>query len=339
MENFNLFTIKDRNSLLKVRKGESKFGEHVRLLPKLTNIYDDIVNLDVDYVIFGISEDIGVYANHGKPGTYTAWENSLNFLLNTQNNRQNSGKRVLILGDLSYDNDRKRLLRLDLDKKKNLAEVRTFVETIATDVTYLVSSIVRAGKTPIIIGGGHNNSYGNIKGTALAKNGRINVVNLDAHTDFRPEEGRHSGNGFSYAYAEGFLKRYFIFGLHENYTSDKLFKTLKKIKHISYNTYESLEVRNETDFNSELDFALNYISEKTFGIEIDCDAIENMTSSAKSPSGFSTKQARQIVHHFAKHKNASYLHICEAAPKKKTDPKVGKFISYLITDFIRANGN
>ena len=246
---------------------------------------------------------------------------------------------MLILGDLSYDNDRKRLLRLDLDKKKNLAEVRTFVETIDKDVTYLVSSIVRAGKTPIIIGGGHNNSYGNIKGTALAKNGRINVVNLDAHTDFRPEEGRHSGNGFSYAYAEGFLKRYFIFGLHENYTSDKLFKTLKKIKHISYNTYESLEVRNETDFNSELDFALNYISEKTFGIEIDCDAIENMTSSAKSPSGFSTKQARQIVHHFAKHKNASYLHICEAAPKKKTDPKVGKFISYLITDFIRANGN
>jgi formiminoglutamase len=31
-------------------------------------------------------------------------------------------------------------------------------------------------------------------------------------------EGRHSGNGFSYAYEEGFLK-IFYFGLHENYTS------------------------------------------------------------------------------------------------------------------------
>jgi formiminoglutamase len=24
--------------------------------------------------------------------------------------------------------------------------------------------------------------------------------------------GRHSGNGFSYAYEEGFLKKYFVFG-------------------------------------------------------------------------------------------------------------------------------
>ena len=33
---------------------------------------------------------------------------------------------------------------------------------------YLVNQIVRAGKIPVIIGGGHNNAYGNIKGSALA---------------------------------------------------------------------------------------------------------------------------------------------------------------------------
>jgi formiminoglutamase len=46
----------------------------------------------------------------------------------------------------------------------------------------------------------------------------VNAINFDAHSD-RILEGRHSGNGFSYAYEEGFLKKYFIFGLHENYTS------------------------------------------------------------------------------------------------------------------------
>jgi formiminoglutamase len=71
-------------------------------------------------------------------------------------------------------------------------------------------------KNPII--GGHNNSYGNIKGTALAKGKPVNAINFDAHSDFRILEGRHSGNGFSYAYEEGFLKK-FYFGLHENYTS------------------------------------------------------------------------------------------------------------------------
>lgn len=339
MQNLVLFTSKDRDTLLKARKGESKFGEHIQLLPNLTNIYDDIVNLDVDYVIFGISEDIGVFANLGQTGTYKAWSTVTKFLLNTQNNDFTKASRVLILGHLDYDTQRKELTNLDVSKKKNIKKARHFVEDIDNDVSHIVSSIIKAGKTPIIIGGGHNNAYGNIKGLALAKNDKVNVINFDAHTDFRPEEGRHSGNGFSYAYAEGFLKNYFIFGLHENYTSDKLFKTIKKIKDIKYNTYEALEVRCDLDYNSELEKALNHVSGSSFGIELDCDAITNIPSSAATPSSFSVKQARQFVHNVAKHPNASYLHICEAAPTKKTETTVGKLISYLITDFIRSHGN
>jgi formiminoglutamase len=335
MQNLVLFTSKDRDTLLKLRKGESKFGEHIQLISNLTNIYDDITNLDVDYIIFGISEDIGVYANHGQTGTYKAWEAVVKVLLNIQNNSFTNPKRVLILGHLEYSEARE--IVNQKPSKKNIAKARTLVEAIDKDVTHLVSSIVKAGKTPIIIGGGHNNAYGKIKGLALAKNDRVNVVNFDAHTDFRAEEGRHSGNGFSYTYAEGFLKNYFIFGLHENYTSDKLFKTLNKVKAIKYNTYEALEVRNELDYNAELERGLNHVSSRPYGIEIDCDAIENIPSSAATPSGFSVKQARQFLHFFAKHENASYLHICEAAPTNKTETKVGKLITYLITDFIRAH--
>lgn len=335
MQNLVLFTSKDRDTLLKLRKGESKFGEHIQLISNLTNIYDDITNLDVDYIIFGISEDIGVYANYGQTGTYKAWAAVVKVLLNIQNNSFTNPKRVLILGHLEYSEARE--IVNQKPSKKNIAKARTRVEAIDKDVTHLVSSIVKAGKTPIIIGGGHNNAYGNIKGLALAKNDRVNVVNYDAHTDFREEEGRHSGNGFSYTYAEGFLKNYFIFGLHENYTSDKLFKTLNKVKAIKYNTYEALEVRSELDYNSELERGLNHVSSRPYGIEIDCDAIENIPSSAATPSGFSVKQARQFLHFFANHENASYLHICEAAPTNKTETKVGKLITYLITDFIRAH--
>ncbi|WP_111682766.1 formimidoylglutamase [Winogradskyella tangerina] len=335
MQNLVLFSSKDRDALLNTRKGESKFGEHVQLLTNLNNIYEDISNLDVDHVIFGIAEDIGVYANHGKTGAYRAWEASINFLLNIQSNSFTKAKRVLILGYLDYSNACE-IVKQE-PTKKSISKARQLVESIDKDVTFLVSSIVKAGKTPIIIGGGHNNAYGNIKGLSLAKNDLVNAVNFDAHTDFRPEEGRHSGNGFSYAYAEGFLKNYFVFGVHENYTSEKLFKTLKKIKSIKYNTYESMAVRNELDFNSEMERALNFVSGKHFGLEIDCDAIENIPSSAQTPSGFSVKDARQFVHYFGQHKNVGYLHICEAAPRKKSMQKVGKLISYLITDFIRAN--
>ncbi|WP_282030946.1 formimidoylglutamase [Winogradskyella eximia] len=339
MQHLILFTEKDKQHLLKKRKGETKFGEHIQLIPNLTNIYDDIVNLDVDYVIFGIKEDIGVYANLGQTGTYKAWEATLKVLLNIQSNSFTKAKRVLILGHLEYAEQREILLALDTSKKKELNKVRKFVEIIDKDVTNIVTSIVKAGKIPIVIGGGHNNAYGNIKGCALATNERINVVNFDAHSDFRSEEGRHSGNGFSYAFAEGFLKNYFIFGLHENYTSNKLFNTLKKIKNLKYNTYEGIEVRNELDFKSEIKIALDHVANKKFGIEIDCDAIKNIPSSAMTPSGFSVKKARQFVNFFGSHENATYLHICEAAPNKKTETKVGKLITYLITDFIRANGN
>jgi formiminoglutamase len=204
-------------------------------------------------------------------------------------------------------------------------------------VTDLIHQIVKAGKIPIVIGGGHNNSYGCIKGTALALKKPINVINFDAHSDFRAEEGRHSGNGFSYAYAEGFLKNYFIFGLHENYTSDHIFKTLNKFRAIKYNTFESVSIRGEMTFGSELDRTAEFISVNPFGIEVDCDAIKNIPSSAMTPSGYSVKKARAFVNYFGKQKKVKYLHICEAAPTTDSEIKVGKLITYLITDFMRAH--
>ena len=82
---------------------------------------------------------------------------------------------------------------------------------------------------------------------------------------------------------------------------------------------------------------LNHVSNKPFGIEIDCDAIQDMPSSAMTPSGFSVNKTRSFLSYFAKHENASYLHICEAAPNKKTANQVGKLITYLVTDFIKVS--
>src|SRR5690606_4202996 len=131
-------------------------------------------------------------------------------------------------------------------------KARELTAYIDTEVTDLVRQIVQCGKIPIVIGGGHNNAYGIIKGTALAYNTAINCLNVDAHSDFRKREGRHSGNGFTYAFREGFLKQYFIMGLHENYNSKKVFKSLKAEKRIRFNTLDELYVRKEKEFDFEL---------------------------------------------------------------------------------------
>ncbi|WP_242119164.1 formimidoylglutamase [Aestuariivivens sediminicola] len=339
MDKLILINKQFKNKLINKRIGESKFGEHVQILPNITPIYEQLKNLDVKYVIFGIPEDIGVFGNHGKGGSSKAWDATLNALLNIQSNAYTNPKSVLLLGHLDFSEELDRVSQLNPSKKKHIKIARSIVENIDNHVTNLVYQIVRAGKIPIIIGGGHNNAYGNIKGTSLGLNKAINAINFDAHSDFRPEEGRHSGNGFSYAYAEGFLEKYFVFGLHENYTSAKLFESLKKFKFIRFNTFESIEIRKELKFKAEMNRALNFVSENSFGIEIDCDAIQNIPSSAATPSGFSVNKTRTFLTYFAQHVNASYLHICEAAPTKRTNTQIGKLISYFITDFIRAHDN
>ena len=339
MDKLSLFDQSILNKLTKIRSGESKLGEHVHVFANVFNIYEQLENLDVRYVIFGIPEDVGVFANYGKSGTSGAWKSTIKNLLNTQNNQYVKAKNVLILGEIDCSEEMEILKSLNQTKKADIKKARKLVAKIDTYVSDLVYQIVKAGKIPIIIGGGHNNSYGNIKGTSLAKNKAINVVNFDAHSDFRPEEGRHSGNGFSYAFAEGFLENYFIFGLHENYTSEKVFKTINKIKSVQYNTFEAIKVRKELKFKAEMQKAYDHVSKNSFGIEIDCDAIQGVESSAKTPSGFSVNNTREFINFFSKHKNASYIHICEAIPKKKRPDQVGKLISYLITDFIRAHAS
>ncbi len=337
MDKVILFNTNDLKSHLKNRTNESKFGEHIQLLAQSSNIYDSLRTLDVDYVIFGITEDIGVFANYGNTGTARAWEATLKVLLNIQSNTFTTPNKVLILGHLDFSKEMEKVKSYDQTSKKDINKARKKVAKIDTYVTDLICQIVKAGKIPIIVGGGHNNSYGNIKGTSLAHKKPVNVVNLDAHSDFRPEEGRHSGNGFSYAYAEGFLLNYFIFGLHENYTPDIIFKRLDRFKNLQYNTFEGISIRNQNSFKSELKRAAKFVTQRIFGVEVDCDAIKNIPSSAMTPSGYSVKKARAFINHFGKYKNASYLHICEAAPTPETEVRVGKLITYLITDFIRAH--
>ncbi|WP_166965077.1 formimidoylglutamase [Yeosuana marina] len=339
MDKLVLFNNSELKKLLNKRSGESKFGEHVNLLTSISNIYEQLENLDVTHVIIGLPEDVGVFANYGKSGAYNTWNTVLKYLLNIQNNEFTNANRVLILGHLDFTDEMLKVSKLNQSKRKDILKARKIVKKIDAHVTHIIHQIVLAGKKPIIIGGGHNNAYGNIKGSSLALGTPINVVNFDAHTDFRPEEGRHSGNGFSYAYAEGFLKNYFVFGLHENYTPEKLFNSLKKINSIAYNTFESIEVRKELSFKSEMKRALEHVSSTAFGIEIDCDAIQNISSSAMTLSGFGVNKTRAFVNFFGKHENTYYLHICEAIATPENESQIGKLITYLITDFMRANSH
>lgn len=281
------FTLKELNALVNFRKGETKYGEKVITMHLEESFEAQLQKSDAPYVLLGISEDIGVLANFGFKGTRNAYTSVIKSLLNTQHNKYNKGSLLHILGELRFDDLQKKADSLNPQKEAELNQLYDFVDIIDKEVSYWIQQIVAAGKKPIVIGGGHNNAYGIIKGCALALNKSMNVINFDAHTDLRKLEGRHSGNGFSYAYEEGFLKKYYVFGLHENYTPKTIFKNMKAQPEIfQYATFEELYTRREKGADYELNKAIEFIKGTKFGVEIDCDAIEGVPSSAMTPSGF-----------------------------------------------------
>ena len=310
-------------------------------IPKDEDAIAFLKTCEAKYVLFGIPEDIGVRANFGRPGAASAWDSAIKSIANIQHNRFCKGSQLVVLGQLNVSEEMKEVEHLDFNDIDDRSKLSQLVEKIDKEVSHIIFNIVKLGKTPIIIGGGHNNSYGNIKGSALAKGKPINAINFDAHSDFRILEGRHSGNGFSYAYEEGFLKKYFIFGLHENYTSKSVLDNIKKIEdRVRYNTYDSVKIRKEKELHQEMIQALDFVNDDFFGIEIDLDAIPNIASSAMTLSGFSVEELRQFISFFAKNKNTTYIHICEGAPdlsEEKNNHLIGKLIGYLVTDFIKAN--
>ncbi len=341
MEKLVPFRQSDLAKVTNFRSGEIKFGEKMLTVPKGIDPETFMKSCDAPYVLFGIPEDIGVRANYGRPGTASAWESSIKSIVNIQHNRFCKGNRILVLGSLDVKQEMEEVVGLDFNLIDDRAKLSSLVERIDKEVAHIIFTIVKSGKTPIIIGGGHNNAYGNIKGTALANGKPINAINFDAHSDFRILEGRHSGNGFSYAFEEGFLKKYFIFGLHESYTSKSVLDVIKKLDdRVRYNTYDEVNIRKEKDFDEELVGALAFIKTDKFGIEIDLDALPNIASSAMTMSGYSVEETRLFVNYFAKHPNAAYIHICEGAPdlgEEKNNHLIGKLIGYLVTDFVKAN--
>jgi formiminoglutamase len=341
MENLIKFKQSDLAKHTNFRNGEVKFGEKIITIPKDVDTTNFIKNCEAKYVLLGIPEDIGVRANLGRAGANTAWESAIKSIVNIQHNRFCKGNTIIILGQVDVSQEIEQAQNLDENNPLDRKKLFKIVEQIDKEVSHIIFSIVKAGKVPIVIGGGHNNAYGNIKGTALAKGKPINAINFDAHSDFRILEGRHSGNGFSYTYEEGFLKKYFIFGLHESYTSKSVLDTIKKLDdRVRYNTYDEIKIRQEKKFEEQMFQSLEFIKNDSYGIEIDLDAIPNIASSAMTLSGFSVEELRRFVYYFSKNQNASYLHICEGAPslgEEKNEHLIGKLIGYLITDFIKGN--
>lgn len=311
-ESFDKEEIRNRYSR---REGELKLGDQI------------VSSQKAKYIILGIEESIGPKANKGRGGAQNGFEPFLLKFLNMQSNETLVGDDICVIGKIVPKLD-----ELSPDKySETIDELDEFVFNV-------LSNQVTGDQIPIVIGGGHNNAYPILKFFHSKYQSKINVLNLDAHADYRPLEGRHSGNPFSYAFRDGYIDKYTVLGLHQRYNSQKIIDDLRKDKH-EYSFFEDY-IDSKCNLKTDIESYVKDSKSNEVGVELDLDAIENMPSSAFSPSGISMDTARYYIRRTARIKEICYLHLPEGAPQNETEELiVGKTLAYLVTDFISCHGD
>jgi formiminoglutamase len=346
MPHLKIYNKQDILSLTKIRRFETKLGERLQVLQDPADIAGSLAASSAGYVLLGIPEDLGAKGNLGIGGTDTLWIPFLQSFLNIQSNDFFDGGEILVAGHFDFGDIQYLIDTTAKSEDEKIEAYRHAVNTIDDEVEHLVKLVTEAKKIPIVVGGGHNNSYPLIKGAAkgwhkagVLQLAQINCINLDAHADYRPVEGRHSGNAFRYAEEDGYLQKYCVIGLHENYLPQNVWIDIVNNPFIDCITFEDIFVHEKRTFMQAVSHATGFTEDTLTGIDLDLDGIQHTLSSAMTPVGISPVHARQYVSFAAADTKTAYLHICEGATRLqdgRSDATSGKLVSYLISDFVKA---
>ncbi len=312
------YTRQEILSLTATRAGETKIGETIYTFGDwLTGQPAEAPGSGIRFALLGIEEDLGIRANKGIGTKAFAWEPFLSSFLGLQSNEFLKGDTCMIMGVVN-----------GLDT----------VEAYDACISAVTGEILSRGWIPVVIGGGHNNAYPLMKALSLTAGKSIHCLNIDPHADLRACEGRHSGNGFSYAIAQQYLGRYAMVGLHQSYNNRFILDKLKD--HDTYRAvwWEDIFLRGSYTWTQAVQQGLYFVAGTAFGVELDMDAIEHALSSAMTPVGITAQQACQALFMLGMHPDAAYLHLPEGAAEREDGLKqstTGKLLAYLVTSFIK----
>lgn len=292
------------------RKGEERMGDVLK-----STLHDSRV------VILGISEAVGPFANYGRTGSEFAFSAFFKHFLNWPHH----GQSVDVVGNIAFVGD----FPLDVESASLL------VEELDAFVFDVLMSFVSPTQIPIIIGGGHNNALPLMRWSHHVK-GCSTVLNIDAHTDCRAINRRHSGNSFSFAMAEGILSSYHVFGVHA-YGINSFMRDFINSHQVDVRFFESYLTGNRSLTEDIQQVFLT--STEPLGFEIDMDCIANMPSSASSPSGWRLDDIRKVVLSLNGNQYA-YVHLTEGAiTEGEHERTIGRALSYLCLDAIASMGS
>ena len=195
----------------------------------------------------------------------------------------------------------------------------------------IVAECMNQNSIPVIIGGGHETSYGHFLGYAGAGQ-PVSIVNIDAHTDVRElKEGKaHSGSPFRQAleHSSKTCSAYHVSGLNPASVAKS---------HLEYVTrHGSAQFEHETSLQSVLAI-LEKCKYSSVLATMDMDLVHQASApgvSAPNSSGISAELWLEIAFELGRHPAVTSFDLCEVNPEFDRDHQTIKLAALTIWYFL-----
>jgi len=266
--------------------------------------------------IIGFESEEGVHRNKGQLGAAKA-PNALRSELAKLPWKFPDSKRLVDVGNIQYTD--------------------TNLEKAQQQLGNTVAKALQKKMTPIILGGGHETTYGHYLGVrkSIGKNKSLGIINIDAHFDLRSyDEQPSSGTMFKQILEQDNKSSYFVVGIQRYGNTQELFDTADMLG-VKYEYEENMHIGTLEKLISDLE---QFISQHDYIFLTLCADVLNAAFapgvSAPSPFGLEPSVVRSIIRTVTSHEKTLSFDISEVNPVLDENNRTVKLGAYLTNEAI-----
>lgn len=287
-------------------------------------LFEEKDYFDATHVLIGCPQHEGVRRNNGRIGAEKAPNKIREQLYKLQVQKDHSVK-LFDAGNIRTD-------FFDTTEGLDLldTEISDALDKVHDSLTKAVSQFLRDGKKVMVLGGGNDISYADIR--ALSETEKdISAINIDAHLDMRFADEMTSGTPYRKAIEDQHLipSHFHEFGIRPESNGAYYLENARDLGVHIHDLNSLIQKGVVSSFKN----ILNEIGERSFFLGLDMDSIQAADApgvSASSPFGLSGRELMECIHHAKQKENLKVFEITEVNPKYDLDNRTVKLAAQLI---------
>ena len=271
-------------------------------------------NIPEGFCFLGFCSDVGVKRNLGRVGAVDGPDAIRRTLVNLAIHFDETVK-LTDAGDVVVSGDQ--------------------LENAQRELARYVESVLRKKSFPILLGGGHEISYGHGKGILEAfPNKKIGMINFDPHFDLRQyPQGAHSGSWARQLLEEYTNFHYLPIGINEALNIAPMFELMRE-KSQSFISMEELLGESEEDLIARIDYFVEQMDHVCVTLDLDVFSAGVAPGvSAANPYGALPHHIKPLLNSILQSGKVVSFDVAEMSPKYD-DGRTAKLAASFIYDVV-----